>query len=340
MRNRRHPILTAKSGTEANGGTDVVRKAKRMRGCKHAIDGAAVLFTFSNKRRSSSEPGLCSGVLLRLRDEFVIAEKPEHICIFSGEAERKIFAICAEGRQCEVEGMLDDCKGSGECSQITDVVSVRDATLAKQQDQPPLRTRPASPEPFEMAKIPTEIRVEIEAVVRTCKSPVTVLGDFSSYLVDNNDRFLVFHSEKIRCDDLTAICKTMGCLHQLYISKDNRPYWLERSTYVSEIELKYLEGKVAVVITSSERTRIPDGTAEVSIEDAGVALSAFGTKPTFQCRRSISAFGGKADMANRCIRPPPSAVLRATLVLRDVQCPRCNGHGRPHIIAFSQRPSI
>jgi|SRR5262249_28250847 len=28
------------------------------------------------------------------------------------------------------------------------------------------------------------------------------------------------------------------------------------------------------------------------------------------------------------------------VALRDVQCPRCNGHGMPRIIALAQRPSI
>ena len=28
------------------------------------------------------------------------------------------------------------------------------------------------------------------------------------------------------------------------------------------------------------------------------------------------------------------------VALRDVRCPRCNGHGRPRIVALAQRPSI
>ena len=28
------------------------------------------------------------------------------------------------------------------------------------------------------------------------------------------------------------------------------------------------------------------------------------------------------------------------VALRDVQCPRCNGHGRPRIVALAQHPSI
>jgi hypothetical protein len=34
----------------------------------------------------------------------------------------------------------------------------------------------------------------------------------------------------------------------------------------------------------------------------------------------------------------PEASIR--VVLRDVRCPRCNGHGRPRIIGLSNRPSI
>src|SRR5262249_28333345 len=33
----------------------------------------------------------------------------------------------------------------------------------------------------------------------------------------------------------------------------------------------------------------------------------------------------------------PEASVR--VALRDVQCPRCNGHGRPRIMALSQHPS-
>jgi hypothetical protein len=34
----------------------------------------------------------------------------------------------------------------------------------------------------------------------------------------------------------------------------------------------------------------------------------------------------------------PEASIR--VALRDVQCPRCNGHGRQRIIALAQHPSI
>ena len=34
----------------------------------------------------------------------------------------------------------------------------------------------------------------------------------------------------------------------------------------------------------------------------------------------------------------PEASIR--IALRDVQCPRCNGYGRPRIIALARHPSI
>ena len=96
-------------------------------------------FHFQSHARGEAapEPGLCSGLLTKSEGEFVIAEEPEHICIFSGEDKKKIFAVCAEGDYCEVAGILDDCKDAGECSELTNVVSVRDITLAQRQEQPP-----------------------------------------------------------------------------------------------------------------------------------------------------------------------------------------------------------
>jgi hypothetical protein len=220
---------------------------------------AAVLLSclFSAKLvEAAPQAGVCSGVLTRLEGRFLIEEEPEHICIFGGEAERKIFAICAEGHLCEVEGMLDDCKSSGECSEIMNVVSVRDLTLAKRQEQPPLPDAPPSSVPAGAARLPVEIHPIIEAITRTCGSPANVLGNFSSYLADRDNRFVVLHFENIRCNDLTAICKTKGCLHQVYISRDNQPYRLVVSTYVSEIELKHLDNTVAVEVTSSEGARL------------------------------------------------------------------------------------
>ena len=297
---------------------------------------ALLFFSFSVARgEAAPEPGLCSGLLTKSQGEFVIAEEPEHICIFSGEDKKKIFAVCAEGDYCEAAGILDDCKDAGECSELTNVVSVRDITLAQRQEQPPspdapppstenlygkevrtlaevrscvrgafesslyaglnadramtLATQVCGGEvdvlsgqmgitqaeatklfknileaeagrgrnkPADITGPAAELRGQIENVTKTCRSPVSVLDDFSRYLQSNDFRFIALHFEKIRCADLTAICRTKGCLHQIYVSKSNGPYQLVVSAYLSEIELKRLDDAVALEITSSEGTRL------------------------------------------------------------------------------------
>ena len=48
--------------------------------------------------------------------------------------------------------------------------------------------------------------------------------------------------------------------------------------------------------------------------------------------------GTVVDLDLRVKPRDPEASIR--VALRDVQCPRCNGHGRPRIIALAQCPSI
>jgi hypothetical protein len=61
------------------------------------------------------------------------------------------------------------------------LVSVSDLTLAQQHEEPSLLETPNASIPAEVARLPTEVRGQIEAVLRTCKSPVGVAGDLSRY---------------------------------------------------------------------------------------------------------------------------------------------------------------
>jgi hypothetical protein len=50
------------------------------------------------------------------------------------------------------------------------------------------------------------------------------------------------------------------------------------------------------------------------------------------------ACGTIIDLDLRVKPRDPEVSIR--VVLRDVRCPRCNGHGRPRIIALAAHPSI
>ena len=215
------------------------------------------LLLFVRAGAAASEPGICSGSLTTSEGRFIIEEEPERICIFGSEERKKIFAVCSEGHRCEVQGILDDCKDySGECSEITDISGVRDLTIAQRQEQPPLPDVATPSEPAEIARLPAEIRSNIETVTRTCGSQVTIQGDFSTYLAERDNRFIALHFENIRCADLTSICKERGCLHRVYASKNNQPYQLIASNYVIEVELGHFDGAVGAKVTSKERTRV------------------------------------------------------------------------------------
>jgi hypothetical protein len=232
----------------------------------YTTSAAALLFLSLIVRvdAAASEPGVCSGTLTTSESRFVIEEEPEHICIFGVEERKKIFAVCSEGHRCEVEGILNDCKDySGECSEITDISGVRDLTLAQRQEQPPLPDADVAipSEPAEIARLPAEIRSNVETVTRTCGSQVTIQGDFSTYLADRDNRFIALHFENIhfentRCADLRSICKERGCLHRVYASRNNQPYQMIASNYVIEVELGHFDGAVGAKVTSKERTRI------------------------------------------------------------------------------------
>jgi hypothetical protein len=53
---------------------------------------------------------------------------------------------------------------------------------------------------------------------------------------------------------------------------------------------------------------------------------------------ACDSFGTVVDLDLRVKRRDPEASIRVTL--RGVRCPRCNGHGRPRIVALSRHPSI
>ena len=53
---------------------------------------------------------------------------------------------------------------------------------------------------------------------------------------------------------------------------------------------------------------------------------------------NCDSWGTVVDLDLRVKPRDPEASIR--VALRGIQCPRCNGHGRPRIIALAQWPSV
>lgn len=71
----------------------------------------------------------CSGILHLDRNDRRFGGgkgEGEGICIISKPEERKkVLATCSPGHHCIVTGLIEDCKDSGECGELTYVLSVR-----------------------------------------------------------------------------------------------------------------------------------------------------------------------------------------------------------------------
>jgi hypothetical protein len=49
----------------------------------------------------------------------------EGICVINKSEESKVLAACSPGQFCKVKGVIEDCKDSGKCSELTHIRSVR-----------------------------------------------------------------------------------------------------------------------------------------------------------------------------------------------------------------------
>jgi hypothetical protein len=68
--------------------------------------------------------GTCEGILHRNQNGLWFEFRPEGMCEINKSEEKKVLAVCSAGHYCKVEGQVDDCKDSGECSEITNISSV------------------------------------------------------------------------------------------------------------------------------------------------------------------------------------------------------------------------
>ena len=105
----------------------------------YALDGfgwkRAIVLLFLTAVSSSyfegahAEPhlGECAGVLHRDQDGVRIGGgwgEDEGICVINKSDERKVLAVCGLEKFCRVRGLIDDCKDSGECSELTKIYSI------------------------------------------------------------------------------------------------------------------------------------------------------------------------------------------------------------------------
>jgi hypothetical protein len=91
---------------------------------KFLLVTAALLVVLAAPASAAPKAGTCEGILHRNQNGLWFEFRPEGVCEINKSEEKKVLAVCSAGHYCKVEGQVDDCKDSGECSEMTDIRSV------------------------------------------------------------------------------------------------------------------------------------------------------------------------------------------------------------------------
>jgi hypothetical protein len=87
------------------------------------------------KEAKAVETQECKGTLKTNHEgDLFFDVPPEGICIINKSDTAKVLGRCTLGQFCRVLGAVEDCKDSGECSEITNVFQIRIASDVRTED--------------------------------------------------------------------------------------------------------------------------------------------------------------------------------------------------------------
>jgi hypothetical protein len=99
-----------------------------MKACLMMPVLALAALLVSGPSDAAGQIGVCEGILHRDTDGLWVgggAGEGEGICLVSKADRARVLAVCAPDRHCWIKGQVNDCKDSGECSEISAVTAVR-----------------------------------------------------------------------------------------------------------------------------------------------------------------------------------------------------------------------
>jgi hypothetical protein len=91
-----------------------------------AAFGLSIGAALTGHARAEPKADTCSGKVVKLFGEYMLGDPPnEGICTFRKSDTAAILKICPPGSSCEIFGLVDNCKDSGECVEVTHITAVR-----------------------------------------------------------------------------------------------------------------------------------------------------------------------------------------------------------------------
>jgi hypothetical protein len=107
----------------------IIRKGSQMK--LFLIISALSMSILFHSKTAVAEPALgnCYGILHSDKGGGLLfgggKGEDEGICVINKSEVEKVLRTCSVGRSCRVVGMVDYCKDSGECTEISRITSVR-----------------------------------------------------------------------------------------------------------------------------------------------------------------------------------------------------------------------
>lgn len=113
-----------------------------------------------------------------------------------------------------------------------------------------------------------------------------------------------------------------------------RPHWHEANQRVERMQRAWADERDALLIVRYFNARLSGNRSAGFWPTIGTALRA--KHPWVEVLCESCGTVNDFDLSMR----PRNPETPISIALREVRCPRCNGHGRPRVIGLSSHPSI
>ncbi len=83
--------------------------------------------SFVSTEKKQPHLGKCEGILHLNSGELTFgggAGEGEGVCVINADEQERVLATCSPAKYCKVQGAVELCKDSGECVEISDIISV------------------------------------------------------------------------------------------------------------------------------------------------------------------------------------------------------------------------
>ena len=106
-----------------------------------------------------------------------------------------------------------------------------------------------------LQQLPSSVRAAIVTAQKACgEDSITVRSGFIRYLKDGNgDEFIALHFDQFHCTNPSALCTSVGCLHQIFVARGNLAHHEIWRDHVQEVDMTNEAGQMSASVECNRR---------------------------------------------------------------------------------------